>query len=98
MARANYRIAVVFPSSLWVNTLDETAHVSDIALTGNWSLTNRHIMAVLRAVTPENSGGEIRALVIGRTSGRYRQETWRCIWSRNRVPLPDERMGKRTIV
>jgi hypothetical protein len=75
MARANYRIAVVFPSSLWVNTLDETAHVSDIALTGNWSLTNRHIMAVLRAVTPENSVSEIRALVIGRTSGRYRQET-----------------------
>ncbi len=73
-------------------------HVSDIALTGNWSLTNQHIMAVLRAVTPEKSGGEIRALVIGRTSGRFRQETWRCIWSRNRVPLPDEPMGKRTIV
>jgi AraC family transcriptional regulator len=51
------RIAVAIHPSLLVKALDETAHQSDIELTEHWNLTDRHIMAVLLAMTADLDEG-----------------------------------------
>ena len=51
------RIAVAIHPTLLVNALDETAHQSDIELTEHWNLTDRHIMAVLLAMTTDLDEG-----------------------------------------
>lgn len=52
-----HRIAVAIHPSLLVNALDETAHGSDIELTEHWNLTDRHIRAVLLAMTADLDEG-----------------------------------------
>jgi AraC family transcriptional regulator len=52
-----HRIAVAIHPSLLVNALDETAHGSDIELTEHWNLMDRHIRAVLLAMTADLDEG-----------------------------------------
>jgi AraC family transcriptional regulator len=51
------RIAVAMHPSLLVNALEETAHESSIELAEHWNLSDRHIMAVLLAMTAELAEG-----------------------------------------
>jgi AraC family transcriptional regulator len=52
-----HRIAVAIHPSLLVNALDETAHESSIELAEYWNLSDRHIMAVLLAMTADLEEG-----------------------------------------
>lgn len=52
-----HRIAGAIHPSLLVNALDETAHESDVELTEHWNLMDRHIMAVLLAMTADLDEG-----------------------------------------
>jgi AraC family transcriptional regulator len=52
-----HRIAVAVHPSLLVNALDQTAHESTIELIEHWNLTDRHIMAVLLAMTTDLEEG-----------------------------------------
>ena len=51
------RIAVAIHPSLLVNALDQTAHESNIELIEHWNLMDRHIMAVLIAMTADLEEG-----------------------------------------
>jgi len=51
------RIAVAIHPSLLINALDETAHASDVELAEQWDVTDRHIMAVLLAMTADLDEG-----------------------------------------
>jgi AraC family transcriptional regulator len=52
-----HRIAMAIHPSLLTNAMDETAHGSDVELTGHWNLTDPHIMAVLLAMTTDLKEG-----------------------------------------
>jgi AraC family transcriptional regulator len=56
-AGPTHRIAVAIHPSLLINALDETAHEHDVELTEHWNVTDRHIMAVLLAMTTDLDEG-----------------------------------------
>jgi len=60
-----HRIAVAIHSSLLSNALDETAHQRDIELTEHWNVTDRHIMAVLLAMTTDLDEGSPAGRIYG---------------------------------
>jgi len=52
-----HRIAVAIHPSLLIGALDETAAERDVDLTEHWNVTDRHIMAVLVAMTTDLDEG-----------------------------------------
>ncbi|HEX8896373.1 MAG TPA: helix-turn-helix domain-containing protein [Terriglobales bacterium] len=56
-AGPTHRIAVAINSNLLINALDETSHLREIELTEQWNATDRHIMAVLLAMTTDLDEG-----------------------------------------
>jgi AraC family transcriptional regulator len=52
-----HHIAVAVHPSLLINALEQTAHESNIELIEHWDLTDRHVMAVLLAMTADLEEG-----------------------------------------
>jgi AraC family transcriptional regulator len=52
-----HRVAVAIHPSLLISALDEASHENDIELAEHWNLTDRHIMAVLLAMTADLGDG-----------------------------------------
>jgi AraC family transcriptional regulator len=52
-----HRVAVAIHPSLLIGALDETSHENDIELVEHWNLTDRHIMAVMLAMTADLHDG-----------------------------------------
>jgi AraC family transcriptional regulator len=56
-AGPTHRIAVAIHPSLLVNVLDETVRENDVELIEHWNVADRHIMAVLMAMTADLDEG-----------------------------------------
>jgi len=56
-AGPTHRVAVALHPSLLINALDETVGESDVELSEHWNVTDRHIMAVLVAMTTDLDEG-----------------------------------------